>query len=202
MSEAPVDWAEVHRRVEAARQALERGWAPAAGQTRHILRERAKALSAEAAEAPAGAAPLGVLVFLLSDETYAIELPFVREVFPLRAFTTLPCTPPFVLGLANVRGRILSIIDLRKFFELPEKGATEQNRLVVLQRGDMELNILAEAVLGVSAIRPDELQATLPTLTGVRETYFKGVTAGRLVLLDGERLLSGGNLVVNEHVEG
>ena len=43
---------------------------------------------------------------------------FVREVYPLKDYTPLPCTPPFVLGLVNVRGQIISVIDIKKFFDI------------------------------------------------------------------------------------
>ncbi len=198
---APLDWAEVRRRVEAARQAMERGWSASPEETRRILRKRAQALAVETLEAAAGPAPTKWVTFLLADETYGIELSFVREVSMLHALTPLPCTPPFVLGVANVRGQTLSILDLRKFFELPAGEANPQNRLIILQWGEMELALITDAIVGVRAMHPHELRPAPPTLTGVREAYLKGVTTEQLVLLDGERLLSDRKIVVDEHVE-
>ncbi len=196
-----VDWAELQRKVEAARQATERGWMPSPEEKKRILHARAQALAAAPAERPAAAGTVDVVAFRLADETYGIELPFVREVYPLKAFTQLPCTPAFVLGIVNVRGQILSVVNLGKFFDLPEKGLTELNRVIVLRRNDMEVGLLADAVEGVRSVPADEIQPALPTLTGVREVYLKGIAPGRLVVLDGEKVLSDRNLVVNEYVE-
>ena len=68
------------------------------------------------AEEPAGRL-VEVLEFELSGERYAVATSFVTEVFPLVSFTELFCTPPFVLGITNLRGRIVSIVDLRRFFD-------------------------------------------------------------------------------------
>ena len=197
-----IDWAEVRRRVDAARLATERGWAPLPEERRRILKERARALAAVAVEQPAAETMVEVVKFLLAGETYGIELAFVREVHPLKAFTPLPCTPAFVLGIVNVRGQILSVVDLGRFFELPAQGLGELNKVIILRRGDMELGILADAVLGVQSVPLDEIQPGLPTLTGVRQAYLKGITPARLVLLDGGSILADKNLVVNEQVDG
>jgi purine-binding chemotaxis protein CheW len=61
-----------------------------------------------------------VVEFLLAHEKYGIESKCVREVYPLKELTPVPCTPSFVRSIINVRGKILSVIDIKKFFELPE----------------------------------------------------------------------------------
>ena len=197
-----IDWAELQRKVDAARQATERGWAPSAEEKKRILRARAQALAAVPAERVAAARTVDVVMFRLADEAYGIELPFVREVYPLKAFTPVPCTPAFVLGIINIRGQILSVIDLGKFFDLPEKGLTDLNKVVVLSRGAMELGILADEVVGVQVIPLDRIQPIPPILAGLRETYLKGVTPERLAVLDGGAILSDRSIVVDEHVEG
>ena len=139
---------------------------------------------------------LEILEFRLAYESYAIEACFVREVCPLKDFTPVPCTPPFVLGIVNVRGQILSVIDLKKFFELPEKGLSDLNKVIVAHNRDIEFGILADAVAGVRAIPVADIQAPLPTLTGIRQDYLKGVTRDRLVVLDGAKLLSDSRMKV------
>ena len=136
--------------------------------------------------------------FLLAYETYAIESRCVREVYPLQNLTPLPCTPAFVLGIVNVRGEMLSVLDIKKFFGLPEKGLTDLNKLIVLDSGAMRFGILADAIVGVRHIPLAEIQPSLPTLTGIREEYLKGVTAGRIVILDAEKLIADEKIVVQE----
>ncbi len=144
---------------------------------------------------------LKVIQFHLAHETYAIESAFVREVYPLKDLTPLPCTPAFIFGIVNIRGQILTVIDVKKFFELPDKGLTELNKVIVVRTPYMELGILADEIIGVRFIAPEELQSSLPTLTGVRAEYLRGVTSDRTVVLDAARLLADEKLIVCEEVE-
>ncbi|HLO27283.1 MAG TPA: chemotaxis protein CheW [Geobacteraceae bacterium] len=165
-----------------------------------ILHARARALAREPRRA-GEAGQIEVLEFLLACETYGIEMSWVRETLPLKDLTPVPCTPPFVLGLISVRGQIMSVIDIRKFFELPEKGLTDLNKVIIIHDEAMEFGILADVVLGVRMVPLAGLQPSLPTLTGVREEYLQGVTNERLVVLDGKKLLNDRRLVVHEEIK-
>jgi purine-binding chemotaxis protein CheW len=166
-----------------------------------ILRARAKALAQSPEEKPAAETLLDVLEFRLAEERYAVEIRHVSEVYPLRDLTPLPGTPAFVLGLVNVRGRILPVVDLKKFFDLPEEGLTDLHRIILVEGNGLYLGLLADATAGVRSIPIDSLQASLPTLTGIRSEYLKGVTADRLVVLDVARMLADSNLIVHDEVE-
>ena len=202
MSASGLNWREVQRRLEAARAAMERGWAPDAEEAKRILKARARALAREPAKDEADDDYIEVVEFVLAYEQYAVETRHVREIHPLEHLTPLPCTPAFVLGIVNVRGEILSVIDLRKFFDLPEKGLTDLNKVIVLESGPMVFGILADAVIGAKRIRLAGIQPSLPTLTGVREAYLMGVTAERTVILDAEKLLADEKIIVQEQVDG
>lgn len=197
-----IDWSEVKQRLEAARVAIERIWVPTADETQRILKERAQALSRESGRDESADAGIEVVEFTLSYETYAVASEYVREVYPLEELTPLPCTPAFVLGIVNVRGEILSVIDIKKFFELPEKGLTDLNKVIVLESNDMVFGIVADTINGVRRILRADIQSSLPTLTGIRSDYLLGVTAERVVILDAEKILSDEKLVVQEQVAG
>lgn len=178
------------------------GFAPESGE---ILRERARVLHERAralARAPqregAADASLEVLEFRLARESYALETRYVGEVLPLSDLTPLPCTPPFVRGIVNVRGRILPVIDLKQFFDLPDNGLTDLHRIILVRGNDLELGLLADAIVGVRPIAQDNLQPSLPTLSGIRAEYLKGVTAERLVVLDLARMLADPKIIVHE----
>ena len=167
---------------------------------REILRARAQAL-ARAHDAGAVAEDLlEVLEFSLGPERYGLETRLVREVYPLKNLTPIPCTPPFVAGVVNVRGRITCVIDIKKFFDLPDKGLTDLHRVILVRDDDLELGLLADAVTGVRSIARESLQLSLPTLTGIRSDYLKGVTSERLVVLDLERIVADPKIVVHEEV--
>lgn len=198
---AAADWAETRRRLEAAQEALERGWSPTPEQKKKILKERARTLAKETQDQAAAGASIEITEFLLAYERYGVESSYVREVYPMKELTPLPCTPPFVLGIINVRGEVLSVTDIKKFFGLPEKGLPDLNKVIILHSDRMTFGILADAILGVRRLLLSELEPTLPTLTGIREEYLKGVTKERLVILDGAKLLSDEKMVVHEEVE-
>ncbi len=171
-----------------------------AQERRRILSRRARALARREEPARPAEGAVDVVAFLVAEERYGFELAHVREILPLQRITPLPCTPGFVLGIANVRGEILSVIDLKRFFELPERGLTNLNKLIVLEAGDMALGVLADDVLQERSFAPAEIQEGLPTLTGIRREYLKGVTRDRLVILDAARILADPRIIVNEEV--
>jgi len=150
---------------------------------------------------PVAGASLEVLEFRLAQERYALEIRWVQEVCPLKELTPLPCTPPFVLGIVNVRGRILPVLDVKKFFDLPEQGLTDLHRIILVRGNDLELGLLADVIVGVRSLPVDCLQPALPTLTGIRSDYLKGVTAERLVVLDLAHILADPKIIVHEEVE-
>ena len=163
-----------------------------------ILKARARELARVPPRQPEPAAAIDVIVFTLSDERYAIEAAYVREVDPLSNLTPLPCTPPFIAGIVNVRGQILAVIDLKRFFGLPNKGLTDAHRAIILHSGETAFGVLADTVSGVWSLALDALLPALPTLTGIREHYLKGITNDRLVVLDAVKILADPVLIVND----
>jgi purine-binding chemotaxis protein CheW len=176
------------------------GLGPEVEDQRRILRERARLLAREP-QADNAEEVLVVVEFILAHERYGLESTLIREVYPLKEFTPLPGTPSFILGIMNLRGQILSITDIRKFFDLPEKRLTNLNRVIILKNHDREFGILADDIVGMRTIALKDLQLSLPTLTGLRADYLKGVTPDRLVVLEGEKLLTDDRLLVHAEVE-
>jgi purine-binding chemotaxis protein CheW len=176
---------------------------PSVEERQTILRARARILARERkGDKELPQSQLEVVEFLLASEHYGIELTYIREIHALSEFTPLPGTPAFVLGLTNVRGQILAVIDIKKLFDLPERGLTDLNKVIVVRTHQMELGILADAVLGVRAVALNEFQTSLPTLTGIRAEYLKGITKDPLVVLDVENILSDERIVVNDEGNG
>ena len=165
-----------------------------------ILKARARALAKEPEQAVAARSFIEITEFRLASETYGIESSFVREVYPLKDFTPLPGVPPFVLGIVNVHGQILSVVDLKKFFNLPDKGLGELNKVIILRNGRMEFGILADAVLRTQSVPLDAIQAPPVTVTGIGAEYLRGVTKERVIVLDAEKILDDEKIVVHEEV--
>jgi len=165
---------------------------------RKILRNRAMELAKPAETRIRGAHLIEVLEFTLGQERYAFPSSFVREVFPLTEITPLPGLPSHILGVVNVRGRILSVMDIRRLLEFQNVGLTNLNKAIILHQAEMELAVLADEVTGVYAVDMDEGQMTLPTLSGTRESLLQGVTRDRVVVLDAGKLLASPDLLVKD----
>ena len=193
------DWPEIRRRIDAVRETVERGFAPSADDERLILKARALALAKEPESDGADGETLEVVEFDLASERYAFPLSDVREVSLLRELTPVPCTPPFVLGIINLRGEIRTVIDLKKFFDLPAAGITELNKIILIQHDELQIGILADAIRGVRRLALADLQPTLPTLTDIRADYLRGITSKRLVVLDAGKILSDPRILVDDH---
>lgn len=165
---------------------------------RVILKQRALALGRKLATESEARNFLEIVEFDLASERYAFPIEQVREVSQLRELTPVPCTPEFVLGIINLRGEILTVIDLKRFFDLPSTEITELHKVLVLRWDNMQIGILADAIRGVKRLSPEALQPALPTLTGVRADYLHGITSDRLVVLDAAKILSDKRLLVDD----
>ncbi len=198
MSDGRLDWEEIHRRVEAAGRAIAGGYAPGPEEVRCTLKKRAAMLACGKEEVDSDS--LEVVEFLLAGEHYGIESHFICEVYPLKDYTPLPGVPPFVLGLVNVRGRILSVIDIKKFFDMPDRRISDLNTVIIIRDDRMEFGILADAIVGVRTVAVGDMEPPLPTLTGIRREFLKGVTGERMVILDAARLLADKNIVIHHEV--
>jgi len=143
---------------------------------------------------------LEVVEFRLGSERYAVASVHVGEVFPLKEISHVPCTPPFVVGIINLRGRIVSIVDLKYFFDLPRTEHAPEERVIVLRSGEMEMGILVDALVGIRMISLREIHPPLPTMSGIRAAYLLGVEGGDTAILDGGKILRDESIIVDEEV--
>jgi purine-binding chemotaxis protein CheW len=192
-----IDWEAVRNRVTAAYTPSAQDAVSREADRKRILRQRSRELARDT-HGTSAEESLSVVEFDLAGERYGVELTQVREVCLLKELTPVPCTPSFIVGIINLRGEIRTVIDLKKFFELPSKGITELNKIIMLHAGGRELGILADFILGVRSVPISTLQFSLPTLTGVRADYLRGVTHDRLAVLDVAKLLGSARIIVNE----
>ncbi len=173
---------------------------PSTEEKRKILKARAQELSRESEEG-ASEGTVEVIELLLAQEKYGIESGFVREVYPLKEITKLPGTPPFILGITNVRGRIVAVNDLRRFFGLPEMERKENSKVVILCHEQMEFGVLVDEIIGMRSIPLVEIQSPLSGQGAIGAEHLRGVTTDRMVLLDAARILSDERLIVHEEIE-
>ena len=167
---------------------------------KRILKERAKQLAQERTVKQKVGTYREILEFDLASERYGLDVAEIQEIHPLQQYTQIPCTPSFVFGIINVRGRILSIIDLKKFFGLPEQGITNLNKVIILKNETMEFGILIDNVAGFRRVTTDEIHAAPATLSGIGAEYVNGITSEGMIILNSGKILLDKNIVVNETV--
>lgn len=165
-----------------------------------IFKERARRLAEKRDEQDRDATCLQVIEFTLGHERYAAEVAYVGEVYPLKDLTPVPCAPSFVLGIMNVRGQVMSVLDVREFFDVPRKDITDLSRVLILKNHETEFGILADTVVGEKKITLDGVHADTSGITDGREDYIRGVTTDRLIVMNMERLLSDDKIVVHEEI--
>ena len=163
---------------------------PSPERARAILDERARLLACAPAERRAPGEVLETLTFSLGREHYAVASIHVREVVRLVSFTPVPGAPDFVLGVMNLRGEILALADLRRFFGVPRQGLTDLARVIVLGGDHAELGILADETHELLALTIAEILEPPASVAGIDRGYLVGVTKEALIVLDVARLLA------------
>ncbi|HEX2869226.1 MAG TPA: chemotaxis protein CheW [Ignavibacteriales bacterium] len=186
--------------LERLKKASELSKAPAVlsrTEKKAILHRRAGKLSQKISEEETKN-DLEVIEFTLGGETYAVETVFLKEVFHMREITPMPLTPAFVKGIINLRGNIISVLDLRVIFGLNGGNISNYDRVIILQDRDMTFGILADEIRGIKRLSLENSSQSLADLSAEREKYLKAVTSSRVVVLDGGKLLNDRSLIVND----
>jgi purine-binding chemotaxis protein CheW len=167
---------------------------------RELLRERARALAA----APESERREGLeryAVIRLGGELFGLGLAAVREFAHLRGVVPVPCCPPHVVGDMNLRGDILTVIDLRPALGMPLED--EPGEVAVVEAGGVRAGIRAAEIVDVIALAPADIAPLPAAATRAGRDYCKGTAAlhGRAVsLLEVERILAARALRVDETV--
>jgi len=120
---------------------------------------------------PAGAAR--VCLVSLGGESFAIDLSHVREVFKLESITPVPGMPPSLVGVANLRGTVIPIADLRP--SLGVSGPATPKYAVVVQQGAQQVGIMIDEVPEIRTIHSDALLAEAAQEIGARRPFLSGL---------------------------
>lgn len=197
----PLDWSAIRARMERAEAAVQEALNPSPERARAIMDARARALSQVPAPARPPGARVDVVEFGLGKERYAIEARFVREIVRLTDYTPVPGTPEFIVGVTNLRGVVLAVVDLRRFFNVPPKGMTDLSRVIVLGTAQIEFGILADEAYGQIELAAGDILAPPGEVSGIGRAYLRGVTREALIVLDGAALLGDQRLIVGNERE-
>ena len=134
---------------------------------------------------------LQLVPFLLDDHRYALHLGVVERVIPAVEITPLPKAPEIVLGLINIRGKIIPTLNIRRRFQLPERETELTDHFIIANTSKRTVALPADSVGGVIQIFEGEITEAMDILPGLE--YVEGVVRlkeGLLLIHDLERFLS------------
>lgn len=198
VSPASVDWPGVRVRLAQASEKTREALHPSAACVEKILDERARRLSQPLAVARKEGVVLDVLTFSLSGEGYGIETRHVHEVVRCAGLTPVPGVPDVVAGLANLRGQILGVFDIRPLLKLAPKPAADGAWILVCGDSDPDLGIVVDAVSDVVRLRADELLAVNRPQDRAEAVLARGLTRDAMTVLDGTALLADRRLFIEQ----
>ncbi|MFA6770560.1 MAG: chemotaxis protein CheW [Bacteroidales bacterium] len=143
-------------------------------------------------------APTTVIKFSLISKTYAFETKYISEVLLIKNITPIPGTPPFVAGVINIRGRIVSAINLKSLLNMGERGLTDQNRLIVLSMQTVYFGVICDAVLGVFTEDRALVKSPPSNLPKNYLNYITGVLPDGTILLNAQKILTSSEIIINK----
>lgn len=133
------------------------------------------------------------VTFRLEGETYGINVMQVQEVLRYTEIAPVPGAPAYVLGIINLRGNVVTVIDTRHRFGLPPADVTENTRIVIIEADKHVIGILVDAVAEVVYLRQSEIEKAPNVGNEESAKFIQGVCNKNnqlLILVELEKMLS------------
>ncbi len=133
------------------------------------------------------------VTFQLQEETYGVNVMQVREVLRYSEIAPVPGAPDYVLGIINLRGNVVTVIDTRSRFGLMKGDITDNTRIIVIEADSQVIGILVDSVAEVVYLRSSEIDTTPSVGTDESAKYIQGVSnrdGKLLILVDLNKLLT------------
>ncbi len=147
------------------------------------------------------AALIPVAVIGMNGEYLCVELETVREFSKLRNFIPVPCCPEHIVGNMNLRGNVLTLVDIRTLLNMQAGRPTESTRVVVADAGNIRAGITVDEIFDVVYLKPGDLTPVSFGAGTTGKKFIKGtVPYGNqmMAMVDLEKILAWEGLVVNE----
>lgn len=129
---------------------------------------------------------------------YGIPFTEIEEIISLPEITRVPCTPDIYAGVANYRGELLSVLDIKTFFQAVEHDSEAEARVVVIRAGRVMAGLLVDEVVSTAAYANQSLTPFIATAAGSVHACVVGIHEGNVMILSASALLNDKALTVNE----
>jgi len=133
------------------------------------------------------------VTFSLAEETYAIDVLQVQEVLKMTEIAPVPGVPDYILGIINLRGSVVTVIDARRRMSLPERAPDDASRIVIIDVDNQNIGILVDSVAEVVQIPPDAVDPAPAVGNDQTSRFILGVSStedGLTIVIDLNKLLS------------
>lgn len=140
---------------------------------------------------------IDILLFKLRYKEYAFEMKHIREVLINNRVTEIPGVPDYIKGVFALRGEIISLVDIGRFFSLPEAGLTDLNRVIIISDGELSFGILADYITDIRSIPESSLKDPDESALIPKE-YIIGIGPDLLTILDARALLSDPDMIIDQ----
>lgn len=116
------------------------------------------------------------VTFYLEDEKYGINVMLVREVLKNTEIAPVPGSPHYVLGIINLRGNVVTVVDTRTRFGLPGKDEDDATRIIVIEMGEHVIGMKVDSVAEVMNLRASEIEYAPNVGNDETAKYIQGVS--------------------------
>ena len=171
--------------------------APAVDDITPVLEERAAALARSSDDDETSGETISIVVLVVGDERYGVDVQDVQEIEPLDKLTPIPGTPAFWAGVVNLRGSMYPVLDIERYLSLPATAA-ENPKVALVSRGGLSVGLLVDEVAEIRKVRSSEIGPPVADGSSKAEVV-RGVTPDMLSVLDLEALLADPALVVEDN---
>lgn len=133
------------------------------------------------------------VTFKLDGETYGINVMQVQEVLRYSEIAPVPGAPSYVLGIINLRGNVVTVIDTRHRFGLPPSEVTDNTRIVIIETDDHVIGILVDSVAEVVYLKQSEIESAPNVGNDESAKFIQGVCHKNdelLILIELNKLLT------------
>ncbi len=113
--------------------------------------------------------------FNLGEEKYGQDIMYIHEVNRVQNITEVPGSPEYILGVVNLRGNVIPVMDLRRRLELPPKEMTKQSRIIVVEFNDSQLGLLVDSVHHVMEIASESILDPPEATMTERNKFIHGI---------------------------